>query len=306
MVAHQPQEEGHEIDRAIEPCAEGEAEEASRREAALPKEAKLHDRATMAQAAPNRPDATTNAQQRKREHESAAPTALGPFLEQNLQAAEEERGEQGARIIELAQEPPVWPLAPQQRAGHEQDEQTWRQVDQEQPMPGPAVGDVAADHRTQRRRQHREDAGHRRRQQAAVLGKEGEAGCEHRGDDGPAAEALHGATKEEDGVTRAQRRAQARGRESSDGQQEEAAQGKKTRESGGEGDRDDLGDEIGGLHPAQEVERNAEGRLYVRQRAGDDLDVEDRHEHAEAHGEEPRPSDGTPRSVERNCDDDIT
>jgi hypothetical protein len=57
----------------------------------------------------------------------------------------------------------------------------------------------------------------------------------------------------------------------------------------GQRDRDDLGREIGGLHPAQALERDQQRGLDLRQRAGDDLDVEHRHEHADAHRDETAP-----------------
>ena len=57
----------------------------------------------------------------------------------------------------------------------------------------------------------------------------------------------------------------------------------------GQRDRDDLGDQIGGLHPAHLVGRDAERALDRRQRGRHDLHVEDRHEHADAHRREADP-----------------
>ena len=51
-------------------------------------------------------------------------------------------------------------------------------------------------------------------------------------------------------------------------------------------DHDDLGDQIGGLHPADLVLRRRQPAADVLQRRGDDLDVEQRHEAAEAHHHE--------------------
>jgi hypothetical protein len=66
----------------------------------------------------------------------------------------------------------------------------------------------------------------------------------------------------------------------------------------GQRDGDDLGREIGGLHPSEPVERDLQRRLDLGQRAGDDLDVEHRHEHADAHRDKPDPESqarhGTP------------
>ena len=52
---------------------------------------------------------------------------------------------------------------------------------------------------------------------------------------------------------------------------------------------DDLGDQITGLNPTDLLARNAECALNCRQRGGDDLNVEDSHEHADAHHGESDP-----------------
>ncbi len=162
-------------------------------------------------------------------------------------------------------------------------------------MPGIGVGDIAADHRPQRRRHHGEDAGDRRRQHAAIRGKEGKARGEDRGNDGATAEALDHAEEKQQVEVRAERRPQAGQGEPADGEHKEPAQREQAREACRQRNRNDLGHEIGGLDPAQPIQGNAEGRLNIRQRAGDDLDVEDRHEHAEAHGEKADPGDGAQR-----------
>ena len=61
---------------------------------------------------------------------------------------------------------------------------------------------------------------------------------------------------------------------------------KRARQKARERDHHHFGDEIGGLHPGNLVAAGGEPGLDLGQRGGDDLDVEDRHEHAEDHGEE--------------------
>ena len=108
---------------------------------------------------------------------------------------------------------------------------------------------------------------------------------EDRRDHGAAAEALDDAEEDEHGEAAARRAARARQGETGDCGEKERAQGEQLGQPAGQRDGDDLGDEIGGLDPAQAIEWNGEPGLDVGKRAGDDLDVENRHEHAEAHGE---------------------
>src|SRR6185312_14987117 len=60
----------------------------------------------------------------------------------------------------------------------------------------------------------------------------------------------------------------------------------RAREKAGQRNGDDLGHQIGGLHPGDFVGRGGEAGLYLRERGGYDLDVEEGHEHPEAHGQE--------------------
>ena len=78
---------------------------------------------------------------------------------------------------------------------------------------------------------------------------------------------------------------------------EQPAQAERSREQAGQGNRDDLRDQIGGLDPAHRVAGDAERILDRRQRGGDDLDVQDRHEHAKAHQEEAGPDRSARRGV---------
>ncbi len=121
------------------------------------------------------------------------------------------------------------------------------------------------------------------------LRKQREDRGEDRRDHGAAAEALDDSEEDEDGKAAARRAAGARQGEAGNRDEKEQAQREKLGQPAGQRDGDDLGDEIGGLDPAQPVERDDEPGLDVGQRAGDDLDVENGHEHAEAHGEVAEP-----------------
>ena len=79
---------------------------------------------------------------------------------------------------------------------------------------------------------------------------------------------------------------QARGGEAGGGDGEENSRPERPRQKSRQRDHHHFGDEIGGLHPGYLVAARRETSLDLRQRGGDDLDVQDRHEHAEDHGEE--------------------
>src|SRR5207244_2291735 len=55
------------------------------------------------------------------------------------------------------------------------------------------------------------------------------------------------------------------------------------RQPAGQRDHDDLGDQVGGLHPGDLVLRRRQPAADLLQRGGDDLDVEQRHKAAKAH-----------------------
>ena len=70
-------------------------------------------------------------------------------------------------------------------------------------------------------------------------------------------------------------------REAAGGDGEEVAGRERAAEEAGQRDHDDLGDEIGRLHPGDLVGARRKPGLDLGERRGDDLDVEDRHEHAD-------------------------
>ena len=142
------------------------------------------------------------------------------------------------------------------------------------------------------RREHRDDAGKRRCDALQALGKEQEHRREHGRDQRPAGKALEHAPGDESAEARGAGASGRGEREHADGGDEQPAHRHDAGEEAGERDRDHLGDEIRGLDPAHLVRADRERRLDRRQRGRDDLDVEDRHEHAKAHHGEARPNGG--------------
>ena len=85
-------------------------------------------------------------------------------------------------------------------------------------------------------------------------------------------------------VEAAARRTTDRGkRKGEDGAHEEPPHAQDAHEKAGQRDRDHFGDQIGGLNPAHRFGSDADRVLDRGERRRHDLDVQDRHEHADAH-----------------------
>ncbi len=106
---------------------------------------------------------------------------------------------------------------------------------------------------------------------------------EHGGRDGAAAEALDGAVKDhlvEAGGGGAQR---ARRGEAERRAAEHHTRRHHPRQRSGHRHHHHVGDQIGGLHPADFIGAGGQPALDLEQRAGDDLNIHDRHELADNH-----------------------
>ena len=103
-------------------------------------------------------------------------------------------------------------------------------VDQEQPVPGPGLGDPAADHRPDRRRQHGHDAGHRGGDRMQADRKQQEDGGEHRGDQRAAGKTLKHAEADQRRKTAAEGAADRGEGEEADRGDEQPPQGQHARQ----------------------------------------------------------------------------
>ena len=116
---------------------------------------------------------------------------------------------------------------------------------------------------------------------------------ENSGEDGrnqhAAEKALHHAGRDQDVEAAGKRASPACRNKTKRGACEQKAQRQGAGENAGEWNRDHLGHQIGRLNPAQLRKRNVKRRLDGRKRRGHDLDVQHRHEHAQAHGGEAQP-----------------
>ncbi len=90
----------------------------------------------------------------------------------------------------------------------------------------------------------------------------------------------------------AERAADGGQRKEADRADKQPAQGQHARQPARQRDGDDFGDQIGRLNPAHRIARDLKRMLDRGQRGRDHLNVEDRHEHAEAHQDEAEPCSG--------------
>jgi hypothetical protein len=167
-------------------------------------------------------------------------------------------------------------------------------VDQEQPVPGPGLGDPAAHDRPDSGREHRRHPGDRGRQPLRALRKQQEHRREYRRDQRPPEKALQDTPGDQAVETPACRATNRGQREQADRADKEPAHAEAAGQVASKRDGDNLGGEISGLDPTHRIGRDAERPADGGQRRGHDLDVEDRHEHAQAHGGkgEPDPQRG--------------
>jgi len=214
---------------------------------------------------------------------------LRAFLESVLQAAEKQRHQYEPGQIKMAQQRQLGFVDVDQEPYRDSDGDTGRKVDQKQPMPGKRIGQVTADRRTQGRRQVQDqrDHHHDRRQlrHAEFRIDDGK----HQGHHGAAAEPLHCAINDHLAEACGRGAQCARpGKAECCGHEQHAGR-QQSRQGAGQWHHDDVGNQIGGLHPGDLVDAGRQSPLDLGQRAGHDLDVHDRHEQPHDHGENAEP-----------------
>src|ERR1700722_13861933 len=159
---------------------------------------------------------------------------------------------------------PHW-LLRQQDAGEKSRNDPRRDIDQEQPVPGIGLGNPTADDRSDGRRKHRQYASECGRQTLAGDRKQEENCRKDTWDQSAAGKALQNAPGNQHREMVARGASDRSQREYGNGQHEQPAHAKQAREEAGQRDRDDLGDQISGLHPAHLVRRNVQRALDRRQ-----------------------------------------
>ena len=302
MTTHEGEEHRHQIYGSEQADAQHETEHTANCEAAVRQRPQLHHRRDGHEAPAHEGHAGGKCHRGQSDHQRRGPAALRGLLQRDLQRCEGQ-GHQNQRYqIQPPDRTGIRALAGQQPHGQKGADDSGRQIYQEQPVPGIGLGDPATDDRTHRRRQHRQHARDRRGDALALLGKKQKNGGEHPGDQGSAGKPLHH-PPENQGVEILAERAPQRGQaEETDRAHEQPAHGQGSGKKPGQGNRDDLGDQIGRLDPAHLVWSDADRSLDRRQGRGDDLNVQDGHEHAQAHDDETRPqADGVVRRYGREA-----
>ncbi len=135
-------------------------------------------------------------------------------------------------------------------------------------------------------RQRSDEPDNRRNDVLLVLREDREGRSEHGRDHAAADEALERAP-DDHFLDRGRGRAEdAHQREARRRDHEQIAGRKRARQEPRKRDHDDFGDEVARLHPGDFVGAGGDAGLDFGERGRDDLNVEDRHEHAEDHGDE--------------------
>ena len=128
--------------------------------------------------------------QRSRHRPVLEPVLRGAFLERIFDRAEKPGHRGQTRPIETRQQRIVRLVEVDQQPAGDGDDDARRNVDQEQPMPGEEIGQIAADRRADRRRERRDQADDRADDRLLAAREDREGRGEHRRDHAAADEAL--------------------------------------------------------------------------------------------------------------------
>ena len=189
-MAHEGEENRHQIDRAEQPHAEDEAEDAADGEARIGEQAQLDDGAIGAQRAPSERGCADEGEREQPEHGAGEPAAARRLLETDHQARQRDGDANQRGEVELAQLGEIPALARQQHRPERDRDESGSDIDQEQPSPRQRVGDPATNDGPDRRRENGQYAGDRRGHALLTCREQQEYGGEYGGDQRPAGEAL--------------------------------------------------------------------------------------------------------------------
>ncbi|MNQ76859.1 hypothetical protein D3C85_917080 [compost metagenome] len=213
----------------------------------------------------------------------AEPVPARAFFEGVFQAAEEQRQKHHAQVIRAFEQRQFGLVDLDQHWHGDRDENPRHQVDVEQPVPGRDVGDPATDHRPQCRCQGRHCAYGRGGDHPLLAGEEHEGRGEHQWNHRAAQKPLQG-TEGNHALDVPGHAAQQAGQgETHRRCAEQPARREHPRQPARQGDHDDFGDQVAGLHPRGFVGASGEPAADVTQRRRDNLDIQQRNEHADAH-----------------------
>ena len=191
VAAHHAQIERIEVGEAVEADAQHEGEETAESEVAIGERAQVDDRLPEREHASKEHDRRERRDPGHRQHGTVAePVVARPLLEHVLERAEEARHRQQADPVEVAKQRPVRLVEVDQGECRGRDQKAGDDVDEEQPVPGERVGQIAADGGADGRRHRRHQADHRRDHVDLGAREDQVGGGEHGRDHAAADEAL--------------------------------------------------------------------------------------------------------------------
>ena len=284
--------DAREIDRvkigeAIEARAEHEGGERSRPKIAVDKGREVDDRVFRGEGPPEE-DAGAGGGEAGRpdDRRIVEPVFRRPLLQKVFERPEKARHGKKSGPVEILQKAAFRPVEVDQQPGRDGDEQPRAYIDQEQPAPRKEIGEIAADRRSNGRRE-RGDKPDDRRDHRRLVAREDRIGRGEDGGDHAAADKTLQRPPDDHLVEAGRGRAgQTHQGEARRGNREHDAGGESARQEARQGNHHHFGDEIACLHPGDFVGAGRESGLDRSERRRDDLDVEDRHEHAEDHAQE--------------------
>ena len=284
------EKEGYQIGRPVKAGADHESVERAEREVAIGKGAQIDDRLMVGQHAPEEQDGGDARDDHGGEDRAVRkPIPARAFLKRVLEAAEKQRHQHQTGQIEMTQQRHLGLVDVDQDPYGAGDGDAGHDIYEEQPMPGKGIGQITADRRAQRRRevQDQPDQHHDLRQlrHSEFRIDDGKHQRHHRAAAEPLQRAIDNHLAEA-GCGGAQR---ARPGEAERRDHEQHAGRQQPRQSAGQRHHHDVGNQVGGLDPADLVGACRQPALDLRQRAGHDLDVHDRHEEADDHREDAKP-----------------
>jgi hypothetical protein len=193
IAAHHRQIDGVDVGQAIEADAEHEGEHRARPEIAVAKGGKVDNRLARRSHPPEESDAADRRDDDRDRHRLTLEPVLGrPLFERVFQRPKEAGHRDEADIVEVGEQRIVGLVKVDQKPGRDRDDDAWTKIDQEQPVPGKPVGEIAADRRADRWRKGRHEADDRGDERLLVARKDGEGGGKNGRNHAAADEALEG------------------------------------------------------------------------------------------------------------------
>ena len=211
----------------------------------------------------------------------AEPVVLVAFFQHGLQRRQADRHGDDAGPVALAQQRQLHRLGFQRVIEHADHDRAGHQVDIEDVLPAPVLGQIAADGRADRGREGGREGKQRKSDRLLRLRQQRDDQRERHRDQHAAGKSLYRA--QHDHLRQILREgAGDREQQEQDGVgQQIVADREHLGEPAAQRDHHDLGDQIGGRDPAAIIDAGADRALDIGERGVDDLDVEHRHEGAE-------------------------